>query len=363
MALDSTFADAWAELSRALGSVYTNGNHDPVVAQRSREAMERAIALDPNGPEGYAAAARYYGTVRPDAAKASAAIEHALRVAPNDADILAIAATVDIRENRIESAALKLERARELDPRSAPTLVALLQVYTTQRRYPEALDAGRAAMALVPGDINIVEWQAMANLGKGDLSGAREVIRGAIDRGNPAPAVAAFFGGYQEVAWALEDAERQLLFRLTPAAFDNDRAWWAQTMAITHWQLGNLALARAYADSALPATALQVAANPDDGQTHALHAVMQAFVGKKTEAIAEGTQAVAMETGGTGNQNYDMLLLVRTYLAVGEPDLAMDQIEALLQRPYILTRAWLTIDPTYRSLKGNPRFERILKGS
>ena len=90
---------------------------------------------------------------------------------------------------------------------------------------------------------------------------------------------------------------------------------------------------------------------------------MLAYTGKKADAIAEAQQAVAMETGGIGNQNYDMLLLARTYLAVGEPNLAMDQIEALLQRPYVLTRAWLGIDPTYTSLRGNPRFEKLVKGS
>jgi len=41
----------------------------------------------------------------------------------------------------------------------------------------------------------------------------------------------------------------------------------------------------------------------------------------------------------------------------------MDQIEALLQRPYVLTRAWLGIDPTFKSLRGNPRFEKLVKGT
>lgn len=362
VALDSTFVDAWAELSRALSAVYTNGSRDPVVAARAKEAMERAIALDPNGPAGHAAAARFYATVAPDAAKSSAAIEHALRAAPNDADILAIAAGVDSREGHLESAALKLERAKEIDPRSAATLVALLQVYVQQRRYTEAIDAGQAAIALVPGDINIVQWQAMGYLGQGDLKGARQVIRAAIDRGNAAPAVAAFFGGYQEVSWALEDAERNLLFRLTPAAFDNDRAWWGQTLAIAHWQQGNVSLARAYADSALPFSAAQVAVSPKDGQTLALHALMLAYAGRKAEATAEARRAVGLETGGMGNINYDLLLLARTYLAVGEPELALDQVELLLRRQYLYTPAWLGIDPTFKSLRGNPRFEKLVKG-
>jgi len=363
VALDSAFVDAWAELSKALSTVYSNGSRDPVVGARSREAMERAIALDPSGPVGYAAAARYYGTVSPDAGKASAAIERALRAAPNDADILAIAAGVDAREAHLEAAALKLERAREIDPRSAPTLLSLQQVYVQQGRYSEAIDAGQAAMALVPGDINIVEWQAMAYVAQGDLNGARQVIRAAIDRGNPAPAVAAFFGGYQELSWVLDEAERQLLFRLTPAAFDNDRSWWGQTLSIAHWQQGNNAQARAYADSALPFSAAQVAASPADGQTLALHALMLAYAGKKAEAMAEGKRAVGMETGGSGNINYDIVLLARIYTAVGEPNLAIDQLELLLTKSYFYTPAWVRIDPTFSSLRGNPRFEKMVKGS
>jgi len=362
VALDSTFVDAWAALSRSLTRVFTNGNRDPVVAARSREAMERAMALDSNGPAGYAAAARFYSSVVLDAGKASAALEQALRLAPNDADVLSIAAAVDTRLGHTEAATIKLERAREIDPRSGATLGTLQQVYLVQRRFNEAIDAGNAAMALVPGDINLVEWQAMAYLGQGDLKGARGVVRAAIDRGNAAPAVAAFFGGYQEISWVLEPAEREVMFRLTPAAFDNDRAWWGQTMATAHWQQGNTALAKAYADSALKATEAQLVASPDDGQSHALHGLVLAYLGRKQEAIAEGQWATSQTDAGINDLNYNMMQMIRIYLAVGEPEKALDQIEVLLRRPYVLTPAWLGIDPTFRTLKDNPRFERMVKG-
>lgn len=363
VALDSTFVEAWAGLARSLSRVYSNGSRDPVVGARAREAMERAMALEPNGAAGYLASARYYTAVEPDVSKASAAIERALRVAPNDADVLAIASGVDIRDGRIDAAVIKLERAREIDPRSAATLAALQQAYIFQKRFAEAADAGEAAMALVPGDINLVEWQAMGYLAQGKLSEAREVIRAAIDRGNAAPAVAAFFGGYQEVSWALEPAELNLLSRLTPAAFDNDRAWWGQSLAIAFWQQGNTMLARAYADSALPFTEAQAAASPNDGQMAALHGLMLALVGRKAEALALAEAAVARLHGGDAtNLAYNQILLVRTLLALGEQERAIDEIGKLLAMPYFYTPAWLRIDPTFNTVRENPRFEQLARG-
>jgi hypothetical protein len=52
--------------------------------------------------------------------------------------------------------------------------------------------------------------------------------------------------------------------------------------------------------------------------------------------------------------------LVRVYLALGEYDAAMDGIEKLLPIPYFLTAPRMRIDPEFRALKGNPRFEKIL---
>ena len=62
----------------------------------------------------------------------------------------------------------------------------------------------------------------------------------------------------------LEDRERQLVFRLTPSAFDNDRAWWGQSLATAYWQHGEPVRARAYADSALAGSKAQAEATPKD---------------------------------------------------------------------------------------------------
>jgi len=62
------------------------------------------------------------------------------------------------------------------------------------------------------------------------------------------------------------------------------------------------------------------------------------------------------------NGAYDQHQLARIYILVGEPERALDQLEPLLKVPYALTPGWLRIDPAFASLKGNARYERLLKG-
>jgi len=358
--LDSSFVEAWSALSIVLGNLYFNGTRDPVVGERSRAAMERAIALDSNNAAGQRAAAAYYTSVDFQPAKAKAATERALRLAPNDAAVIRTAASIDLGEGRIEAAVLKYERARELDPRSPGTLENLQQLYLYQRRYSEAADAGQAAILLSPKAVTVVEWRVMVALAQGDLAQAREVIRAAIDRGIPAPALAAEFGGFYEVAWALGDADRGLLFRLTPAAFDDDRAWWGQSLATAHFQQGDVRLAAIYADSALAASRAQLAASPDDPQLHGLLGLMLAYAGQGAEGIAEAERGVELARSMGPNRSYQHLLLARTYAAAGSTEKTIDTLEELLRLPYFITPAWLRIDPTWRSLKGNPRFEKLI---
>jgi len=54
-------------------------------------------------------------------------------------------------------------------------------------------------------------------------------------------------------------------------------------------------------------------------------------------------------------------VFARSMVIAGEPDRALDQLEYLLKVPYGLTPAYLKIDPSFAPLKGNPRFEKLLK--
>jgi Flp pilus assembly protein TadD len=120
-------------------------------------------------------------------------------------------------------------------------------------------------------------------------------------------------------------------------------------------------MARVYADSALPTSKSQLDVAPDDPQLLALYGLMLAYAGRGAEAKAAITQAQTIETRAA-NANYVALLAVRVALALGETDDAITRLEGVLKRPYTITPAWLRVDPTFASLRGNPRFERMIAG-
>jgi TolB-like protein/Flp pilus assembly protein TadD len=361
VALDSTFADAWALLGRSLTSVYNNGTRDPQVARRAKEAVDRALALAPNTASPHSSAARYHQLVDRDANAADREINLALIAAPKDADVLAQSANVDMAAGRFEGALEKLQRARELDPRSQRTLSTLLTVLVNLHRFDEALAIVPQTLALAPADLGTVEYAALAHVGTGDLAGAQSVIREAI---GPASAteLVAYFAGYNELAWLLEDQEYQLLFRLSPAAFDNDQAWWGQSLAIAASQRGDLVRQRAYADSSLAISATQSAANPTDPQLHALYGVVLALAGRTAEGIREAERGVELAAPQPNDANslYSRFQLVRVYVIAGMKEKAIDGLESLSRVKYFVTPGRLRLDPTFASLKGNPRFEKLL---
>jgi serine/threonine-protein kinase len=363
-ALDSTFVDAWAELSRSLSQLYFNGTPDPVIGSRAREAADRALALDPQGKAGHMALAAYYQSVTKETAKAEEQMTLALRTAPNDPDLLRRAAAIERALGRYDQAVAHLENARRLDPRSAGTLSSLANLYRDLRRYPEALAVGNEALAMRPGDINLIQTIAMTHLGQGDLAGARKVLK-SVPGTMGEPELVAYMATYFDLYWLLDDAQQQLLLRLPPSAFFDDPAAWGSVFMQTWWMRGDKVKARAYADTARMAFDEQIREAPDDAQLVVLRALALAYMGRKDEAIREGERAVAIMpiSRDADNGAYYQHQLVRIYLMVGESEQALDRLEPLLRMPYYLSPGWLRLDPDYAGLKGNPRFEKLLTGS
>ncbi len=363
VALDSTFVQAWAQLARANAAYYYNVTPTPAGDEAARRAAERAMALAPGRAESQLAMGTYLGNVRHEDARALEALETGLKAAPGSAELLTSAALAEQSLGRWDAALKHLERAGALDPRSPVAARRLSQTLIRLRRYPEAIAAADRGLALAPTNLDLLENKAMAHLAQGDFAGAQAVIRSAPAEVEPTALVAAF-GNYWDLCWALDDPEQQLLLRLPVGAYDGDRGTWGGVIAQTYYLRGDLAKARAYADSGLAGYAETLKATPDDPQRRVFLGLMLAYLGRKADAIREGERAASLMTGlHDGYMGpYIQHQLARIYVLAGEPDKAVDQLEALLKMPYFLSPGWLRIDPNFAPLRGNPRFQKLAGG-
>jgi tetratricopeptide (TPR) repeat protein len=264
---------------------------------------------------------------------------------------------------RWEQALEHLQRAQSLDPRSPSTARRLTVTLLWLRRYPEALAASERGIGLAPGNLSMLEGRALISLAQGDLGGARDVLRSAPHEVDPT-ALVAFVANYWDLFWALNEDQQQLLLRLTPTAFSDDRLAWAHCLAQTYAVRGNAARARAYADTARMAAEAQIQDAPRDPQRAVVHGLTLAYLGRAPDAVREGERGAALlpisKDAYTGP--YLQHQLARIYVRVGKPEKALDILEQLLKIPYYLSPGLLRIDPEWKPLHDNPRFQRLVQG-
>jgi TolB-like protein/lipoprotein NlpI len=360
VALDPDFAQGWARVSVASGLLYRNSIPRPELAERSRKAAEKAMALAPGRPEGYHALGNYYRLVTYDFGAARESYSRGLRLAPNDVQLLGSMSAAE------QSAGLwdkSLEHAKEverLDPRSAGAKRRVGITLATLRRYREARDVLDRTLALSPSNLNAILWKTMTFLGEGDLAGARAFQ--AASKSVEPTALVAYVSNFEDLGWALDVEQQQLLLRLTPEAFDNDRSAWGICLAQAYGWKGDQANMRVYAEEARKSNEEQLREVPDDAQRRVFLGLSLAYLGRKEEAIREGLRGVASTpvSKDAFNGPYFQHQLARIYILVGEPEKAIDQIEPLLKVPYFVSPAWLKIDPNFDPLRKNPRFQKLV---
>ena len=280
------------------------GQLDPV---RQQHAHARARGACPAGrgkghcartqpPGGVPGARRLRTAGFQDFNRALEQYEKGQRLAPGDADLLSWNGACRAGPRALGCGGGTLQAGGErLDPRSVVNLTALGDALLRLRRYPEARESLDRGLALAPANLSSdrVEGHDLPRRGgprrcPGRAQGRAQGRRSDRARGlrGELPAIS---------SGSSTNEQRELLLRLTPSAFDDDRGTWALCLVQAYALKRDAANVRAYAEEARKAFEEQLRAAPDNAQRHVVLGLALAYLGRKEEAIREGERAVALD--------------------------------------------------------------------
>jgi TolB-like protein/Tfp pilus assembly protein PilF len=212
--LDSSFALAWAQLSRAYSFLYWSATDHSAAAMAAQRAAERSLTLAPKGADGYLALGNYYEMVRYDAPRALEQYTKGRQLAPKDARLLAWAGWGEFLLRRVDEGIAHMREAEVLDPRRVEIAHSLTWPLLTRRRYAEALSTAERARALEPSNLQAIVSLIATHLAQGDLAGARSVLRNV--RGDVDAAALVAHDAMADLNWMLDEQQQNQLLRVSP---------------------------------------------------------------------------------------------------------------------------------------------------
>jgi TolB-like protein/Flp pilus assembly protein TadD len=365
VARDPQFLLAWCLLSRVHGALYWTG-HDRTAARLdlANVAVQTALRLQPEAGEAHRALATYYYYGFRDYARARSELAVARRTLPNDAEIFLYTGLIDRREGHWDDSTRNLERALELDPHNLFILQQLALSYLTQHRYQDAIRIDDRTLTIVPGDPLtritraevILHWKADIEPYQATLATlVAEDPRIAPDVDYPDYALCERTAA--AAARALANYPRDGM--TTDYGVTCPHAYWEGVVA--RWQ-GDSAKSRSAFITARSEVERLLAQQPDFAAAISLLGVIDAGLGRKEQALQEGQRACELlPTSKDAISGMGLAInLAQIYTWTGEKDRAIEQIAAVERIPNSLSYGLLKLHPYWDSLRGDPRFEKIV---
>ena len=365
--LDSTFTSAWTLLAQMRSWQLRMGTSTDTGP--AWQAVERTRRLAPGSLESKVAAGYYYYYALGDFPRALAEFEAASRQLPGSAELLSSTGLLLRRVGRHDDALAAFQRATEIDRRGVEALTNYGETLTYLGRFPEALAAFNRASEVAPTNSNVLGKKVGLLLsGFGDTTAAFAFGDTARRLADPEWALSL----ETTMAWLrrnwTETERTALIARIT---FQIDALQHHVVAAIARRMAGDLAGARVFADSALmqASVAIRTASRrPVDPFGQGAIALMQgaiarAAAGDSARAVTEGERALAAfnrDDQVDGRYMHSHLALI--YTLAGRKADAIEQLDLAMNVPMALTRHDLRLDPLLQTLRGDPRFERLVAG-
>lgn len=354
--LDPDFAIAHAHLSMAESFLYFTFERNPQRLTKSKTALDTAFRLQPGFPEGHLARASYFYWGYRDYDRALQDLAIAQKGLPNNPKILQLQGTIYRRQGRWQEAIAAEQKVVGLNPRDSMTMFDIGYTCMLLRRYSQAQYYFERSMALGPDEQNGYFSAALNQiLWKGDTAAARKILNIVPEKKNDR-LVAQWFGlEFLDRNW---NKALEILSRPYVDPIQNQMRF-----GVLYWQMGEQKLAREAFGIARDRISKELQKTPSDFWLRSLFGLSLAGEGNKEEAIREGKRAIELlpvaRDAMWGTEPISDLALV--YVMLNQPNAAIDQLEYLLSVPSRISTEVLRIDPRWDSLRGHPRFARLLE--
>jgi eukaryotic-like serine/threonine-protein kinase len=363
VALDSSFALAWARLSQAISAlVYPSLTAGYADSASARVAAERAIALEPELADGYIALALY----NPADSRAGALFQRARELNPHNPRMLIYFAEQASARGQAESALAYLQAAQRYNPRSVDVLRAIALRLVGCGKVPRGLVAFDQALAVAPNDPETWRIKAGVYLAQTDTAGFWSTLRRGAERVDPVTYVA-HLAVFDDMFFALSDEQQRLLLQLSPnEPFGHDTLSWGLALAGTALLRRDTVGARRFADAARRVAEQRIAAGESRADLRTYLSLAYAHMGRYDEAVRVGLRAMREPTPNA-YPIYNQFQLVRVYVLAERYDEALDALKQFVQMGGADLPQWgggslpgLWLDPRLEPLRRLPRFERTI---
>lgn len=366
IARDPTFARAHYQLATAHDILYAdNLDRTPARLAQADQALTRLLSIRADSGEAHLASAqhRYWGYR--DYEGAQRELEIAKHIFPNDPLVFILAAFIDRRQGHWEKSIAEFKRASELDPRNLSTLKQLSLTYGMVRRFSEADDTLKRAIAVAPNDIGLQIDRTMLELKfRADPRPSHAAIQSALGKD---PSIAQRISGsciYLALCERDRDAGKRALMSLaddgcTDSGIPFPRSWCEGLVArlSNDTEGARDAFTRARAE-----VKYMLQAQPDYPEALCAQGMIDAALGNKTEAVQEGRRAVELCPVSKDALEGAILVqyLAAIYALTGEKQLGLEALETASRIPAGARYGELRLEPFWDSFRGDPRFERIV---
>ena len=361
--LDPRFADAWAQLARVTGYLYFNNvDADKYTAEFVKHASDMAMQLQPQLDESRLAQATYQYRVQRDFAGAEQTLKPLVRQSPNNNNALQILGLVERRQGKWEASLTHMQQAATLDPRNAGLLTSIGgETMFNLRRFDEVHRWLDRALQIAPGDTLALGYKISAFQAEGRIEEAAHLIdqlpAAAVD-GN----IALYRGSQRlyERRYSQAIGELQTALALPEDALNGLGPQLTVSLGFAQRAAGQVDAAKATFEGLIARLATH-AAQVDDSQLPVSLGLAYALAGQQKAALEQAQRAVQLYANDALQGPTAQLALAQVQLLGGDKDAAIAMLEKSLHIPAGTTAALLRLDPTWDALRGDARFDALLK--